>query len=187
VDNNSDFSLPESDSGKVNLSSNSYAVTNLPYNTTYYWRVMVWDSLDTPSNWTIGPSFNTPLHAFPSIDFEYSPQRPTVGEVVQFTDRSEVYGGSQKSSWTWTFENGDPPTSNSQNPTTTFTSIKGGGNGVSLQVCDNTPPAEGGPYCCSGSKRINVTFPLPRWKEVPPTIWAKKFFASLFQFFDNLF
>ena len=41
VDDNSNFSSPEDDSGKVQSSHNSYATPlgKLKYNTTYYWRL----------------------------------------------------------------------------------------------------------------------------------------------------
>ena len=162
VDNNSDFSSPEDNSGKVISSSNSYATPQgrLSYNTTYYWRVRVWDRDDLVSDWASGPSFTAPKHAYPSIDFSWTPQEPSVKEVVQFTDQSIVYGGSRKVAWLWTFQNGSPAGSNQQNATTTF--LSAGPKQVTLKVTDSDG------FACQGSKTINAQFPLPEYKEVPP-------------------
>ena len=160
VDNNSNFSSPEDDSGKVNSSSNSYVTPlgKLAYNTTYYWRLMVWDSKDLASSWISGPSFTTPKHAYPTIDFSWTPQEPSVDELVQFTDQSTVYGGATKVSWSWTFQDGNPSGSSKQNATTTFTST--GPKTVTLRVTDSDG------FSCPGQKTVNAQMPLPEWKEV---------------------
>jgi len=161
VDNNSNFSSPEVDSGKINSSSNSYTPqTGLNYNTTYYWRVMVWDSKGAQSLWSYGPSFTTPKHLWPTPDFTFSPEKPYLGQVVQFTDKSQAFGGTTIKSWDWTFQNGNPPSSTIQNPTTTFSSI--GKSKITLKVTDSSG------YSCSVSKSLRTTYPLPFWKEIPP-------------------
>jgi len=163
VDNNSNFSSPEIDSGKVASGSSEYAPINLSYNTTYFWRVMVWDSRDVSSVWAYGPSFTTPLHPYPSCDFEWSPQRPALGEVVDFTDKSLAYGGATIINWSWIFENGDPSSSSEQNASTTFIAWgTGNQNQVSLRVTDNDG------FSCSTSKLISFSLPLPWWKEIIP-------------------
>jgi hypothetical protein len=165
IDNNSNFSSPEVDTGKVLSSSQTFLLSRpfplLNWGTTYYWRLRVWDSHDTPStNWIYGPFFTTPSHSYPTIDFSWNPQNPAVGEVVQFTDGSTVYGGATKSSWYWTFQNGNPSSSTNQNPTTTFTST--GPNSVTLKVTDSNG------YWCESSQTVNLTYPLPTWKEIAP-------------------
>ena len=162
VDKNSNFNSPEDDSGKVTSSSNSYATIlgKLKYKTTYYWRVKVWDNHDAGSVWADGPSFTTPEHAYPSIDFSWAPQIPGVNEDVLFTDKSTVFGGASKTSWSWTFQNGSPATSNEQDPTVNFFSI--GEKLITLRVTDSDG------FSCSRSKTLNAEFPLPKWKEIAP-------------------
>lgn len=155
IDNNSDFSSPEIDSGKILSSSNSYAPINLSYNTTYYWQVMVWDSSDSSSGWIVGPVFSTPIHAYPGTDFDWTPQSPSVDELVQFTDQTTYYNGG--ASWSWDF--GDGGTSSLQNPTHSYSSA--GTHDVNLDACD-------GIGCCFITKQITVSLPLPEWKEIPP-------------------
>lgn len=159
------------DSGKVYSSSNSYATPpgRLSYNTTYYWRVRVWDQDNMTSTWAVGPSFTTPKHAYPTPDFTWSPEKPTIGEIVQFTDRSQAYGGARVTFWYWTFQDGDPSTSNLQNPQVKF--LSPGVKTVTLRVTDSDG------YSCTGQKRVNAQYPLPFWKEIHPGSWLKKFLA----------
>jgi hypothetical protein len=176
IDNNSNFSSPEVDTGKIQNSSYSFVLQSpyplLNWGTTYYWRLKIWDSKDNSSDWIYGSSFTTPSHSYPVIDFSWDPQRPIVGQVVKFTDNSIVYGGAKKSSWYWTFQNGNPSASTNQNPTTTFSSI--GGSTITLKVTDSSG------YSCTGSKTLQTTYPLPFFKEIPPIFFKiREFFASL--------
>ena len=179
VDNNSNFPSPEDDSGKVSSGSNSYATPlgKLSYNTTYYWQVRVWDTDDFESPWASGPSFTTPKHAYPTIDFSWAPEKPNAGELVQFTDQSTVFGGATKVSWSWTFQDGNPPSSSNQNATTTFTSA--GQKTVTLRVTDSDG------FSCQGQKTVNAQMPLPEWKEIPPFMWLRKLLASIGDAFSN--
>lgn len=161
IDNNSNFSSPEIDTGKIISSSNYYTnSTPLSYNTTFYWRLKVWDSKNASSDWIIAPSFTTPKHPYPFVDFEWSPQNPTVNEEVQFIDKSEVYGGATKVSWYWTFQDGSPPNSRLQNPVAKF--LSPGPKSVTLEVTDSDG------YSCTKQKIINLRLPLPKWKEIQP-------------------
>ncbi|XOB42001.1 MAG: PKD domain-containing protein [Candidatus Nealsonbacteria bacterium] len=162
VDNNSNFSKPEDDSGKVTSSSNSYATIlgKLKYNNTYYWRLKVWDNKGLDSNWISGPSFSTPTHACPEIDFSWSPFKPSVNEDVLFVDQSTVYGGTTKESWFWTFQDGSPASSTEQNPTAKFPST--GEKDITLRVTDSDG------FSCSRTKTLNSQLPLPIWKEIAP-------------------
>ncbi len=155
IDNNSNFSSPEVDSGKVMSSSNSYAALPgmLSYNTTYYWRLMVWDSNDLASVWILGPGFATPGHAYPTADFSWTPQNPLVNETTQFTDQSTVYGGTTKSSFYWVFQDGSPANSVLQNPLTEFLSV--GDKSVTFRVTDS------GGLSCQTQKTVNIRIPLP--------------------------
>ena len=165
VDNNSDFSFPEIDRDYPGLSYSSPTTSNqiatliseLAYSTTYYWRVKVYDSQDADSGWIKGSPFITKLHQYPDIDFDWSPQGPSIGEDVLFADQTSVYGGAAKSSWTWTFTDGNPINSSQQNPTIQF--ISNNEKQVTLQVTDSDS------YSCSRDKTINVQASLPGWKE----------------------
>jgi len=162
VDNNSDFTSPEKDSGKVISSSNSYAPIDLSYNTTYNWQLKVWDSKDTSSGWATGSSFTTPKNPYPRPDFSWSPENPRVNQFVQFTDLSQAFGGASISQWFWTFQDGNPSTSSSQNPKIKF--LSQGSKQVTLTVIDSSG------YSCS----LQKTVPVERisfwewWKEIIP-------------------
>jgi hypothetical protein len=164
ADNSIDFSSPEVNSGMVISSSNSYATSPgvLSWNTTYYWRLKVWDhhEQNPASVWILGSYFYTPVNAFPTIDFTWLPVNPTVDENTQFVDQSTVYGGALKSAWYWTFQNGSPATSTIQNAISKFTSA--GSKSITLKVTDSNG------YFCTGGKTLTTLLNLPEWKEIPP-------------------
>ncbi|GEM_PF-3259660 len=180
VDDNHDFSSPEVDSGKVYSSSNSYGTPHgaLSYNTTYYWRLKVWDSLDAESSWILGPSFTTPRHPYPTADFTWSPQTFFVNQIVQFTDQSQAFGGATIVSWFWSFQDGVPPTSNEQNPKVRF--VSPGEKTVTLSVEDSD-----GYGPCTTTKTINIRKPLPKWELLKRSIL--RFFADLIKLKKELF
>ena len=172
IDNNSDFSSPEIDrtqtgtwsDGDSNNQTVIVAVSpgsdQIGYNTTYYWRVKVWDSQGADSGWVSGSSFTTETHRYPSIDFNWSPTGPSQDEDVVFSDQSTVYGGSTKSAWAWVFTNGNPADSSQQNPTIQFTAD--GPKEVTLQVTDSDN------FSCQVSKSVGVQAELPGWQEILP-------------------
>jgi len=176
VDNNSDFSSPEVDRDYEDLSNpspttNSQTVSvvespgsdQIGYNTTYYWRVKVYDQYSADSGWVNGSSFTTETHRYPTISFSWDPTEPNQDEDVDFTDESTVYGGATKSSWAWTFEDGNPSSSTDQNPTIQFTN--GGQKDVVLSVTDSSG------FTCDNSASpevIDIEFPIPDWREVLP-------------------
>jgi len=134
---------------------------------TRYWQVRVkaaTGNLDW-SNFEEGPSFIIPSHAWPRCDFSWSPQQPSVDEIVSFTDQSTCYdtdGSCDSWSWTfpadWQFEVGSSATST--DPVGKFTTS--GGKTVTLTVTDSDG------FICSDSKSLNITLPLPEWKEISP-------------------
>lgn len=173
VDNNSDFSSLEVDGDYTGLSNPSPTTNNqvvtvvvspssgqIAYNTTYYWRVKVYDILGKDSGWVEGTSFTTDAHLYPNIDFVWVPNNPSVEEDVVFVDQSTIYGGATKSSWSWIFENGDPSSSTDQTPIIQFTST--GAKQVSLEVTDSDS------FSCSLVRTINSQTKLPEYKEVLP-------------------
>lgn len=161
ADNNSDFSSPEKDSGKVLSSSLQYAPSQISYGTTYYWRAKVWDSQDVAGAFAVGPSFGTALHQYPTPDFTWSPLNPGINENTNFTDTSQVYGGALKSSWSWTFQNGSPSSSTSQNPQNVKFSSLG-----SKQVSQRITDSDG--FSCQINKTVSISLPFPGWQEISP-------------------
>jgi hypothetical protein len=163
----------------------------LSWNTTYYWRLKVWDSQDTPStDWIVYPeSFTTASHSYPYPDFTLPPQNPAIGEVVTFTDKSKCYSSpgntedncstSGSISYLWDFGNGQFSTTKG-NATTTYTTT--GPKTVRLTIIDNslTPPDD-----CDTTRQVTIALPLPEYKEVPPTTWLEKFFAGIVNLFDG--
>jgi len=92
----------------------SPGVNELAYNTTYYWRVKVYDSgqvLDSAGNgsknsgwWypsasapggatltSPGDSFATEKHVYPTATFTFSPKKPSKGEEVRFKENATCY------------------------------------------------------------------------------------------------
>jgi len=173
-DDDSDPTDPIIDSGKTLGSANQYSVgpDQLSYDTPYYWWVRVWDNYDVASDLVQYNSvtdtdnddgnnltFTTYKHEFPDVDFSWSPQNPSQGEDVQFTDNSIVYGGATISSWQWTVpEDATIDDATISAPTITFGSS--GSQTVTLKVTDSDG------YYCSETKQININVALPEWKEV---------------------
>jgi hypothetical protein len=162
VSSNPGFGTPEADSGKVSSPSTSYAVPigRLSYDEAYYTRVMVWDSQDIASAWTDGPSFATPRHQYPSVNFTWSPSSPAQGENVQFNDASSAFGGATIQTRSWAFTDGNPATSVIANPVVQFTSR--GQKAATLTVTDSDG------FSCPLSQNVGIQFRLPRWREVLP-------------------
>lgn len=173
VDDNPNFTSIDHDSGKVEnneIPAYTTFMTDgkggvLQFNKTYYWRVKVWDKKGGESNWIQAPSSQTlvtPLHAYPDPDFTFEPKRPRELQSVQLTDQS--YSPVQIVRWSWTFQDGNPPTSTKQNPTVIFETP--GKKKVTLTVWDSDN------YSCSGgekgTKEINVGIFAPTWKEIIP-------------------
>ncbi|HEB13545.1 MAG TPA: PKD domain-containing protein, partial [candidate division CPR3 bacterium] len=157
VDTNAGFSPPEIDSDKVDSSSTSYVPVGLSYDTRYWWRVMVWDEADTPSAWAVGSSFTTPVHAYPTTDFSWSPTFPSAEEEVQFTDQTIFASGSSGSSWSWDF--GDTGSSTETDPVHIYADIDS--YTVQLIVSDDVGS-------CTSSQELGVSVPLPEWLEISP-------------------
>jgi hypothetical protein len=160
VDNDGDFSSPVDDTGKVATLSASYVTlaTKLAYNTTYHWRVKVWDDKGNSSSWVNGPDFSTPLHSYPVIDFDWIPTVPKATEEITYTDNSRVFGGATVASRSWVIEGAVPHTSAAAKVVVIY-GIKGDYAGT-LTVTDSNG------YSCSLKKDINVKSSLPDWEEL---------------------
>ncbi|MEK7151306.1 MAG: PKD domain-containing protein [Patescibacteria group bacterium] len=161
VDDQASFQNPELDSGKVLSNGTSYFATPLQFNVTYRVRVRVWDSSDVASPWVVSQSWKTPAHAYPAVDFTWSPLlNPSAKQSIQFTDLSVFYDGTGvgQRGWSWLF--GDAGTSNVQNPSHTYN------NFGSYNITETVTDKDG--FSCSLSKPINIERPIPAWKEVSP-------------------
>lgn len=135
---------------------------NLHFGKSYSWQVRVKDEADNWSDWSEIKNFETRPHAYPWIDFETQPTKPTYGILVKFLDRSETFGGTTKSSWYWQFEGGNPTTSSLADPIVRFFSLFQ--KNVSLRVWDSDG------FSCQRAKSIFIGLPLPWWKEIAPSI-----------------
>lgn len=168
---NRDFSGLSNPSPTTNEQQVSIAVSpgtnQLGYNTTYYWRVKVYDNQGKDSGWVDGLSFNTEAHRWPKCDFEWLPLSPSAKEDVQFTDKSVCRGLGDVvvpcASWKWTMPSVTyvSGTDTTQNPIVQFLTNLTGAT-IKLEVRDpdgNT---------CPCTRSINVNLPLPKWKEVTP-------------------
>ncbi len=146
-------------------------VDKIVYNTPYYWWVRVWDDEGANSGWISGPSFRTANHAWPWPDFTHSPQSPSVGQVVNFTDISTCYDAANNSYscknnasniYRWEFGDGTP-SSSVRGDTTHAYSSPSPGYTVQLSVTDDLGTCSG-----RGDSPVRVALPSPRWQEVPP-------------------
>jgi len=173
IDDNPSFSSVDDDSCSPapgtcspGHNSDSYTTTRgrLEYNTTYYWRVKVWDQRGAESEWSEIDSFATTPHQWPAVNFVWTPARPSIEEYAQFWDQSQVFviGGDpgEITRWQWLFTNGDPSRSNEQNPESRF--LTPGLHNVTLTVRDQDN------FECEVTKQVPVTPPLPSWREIPP-------------------
>ena len=177
IDNNSNFSSPEINRNYTGLSNPSPTTNNqiaivavspgadqIGYNTTYYWRVRVYDTAGTNSGWVSGTSFVTEPHLYPLVDFNWAPLDPSQEEDILFADQTTCYGVGNNpvscTGWSWTFQDGNPATSNQQNPTIQF--VSSGSKDIGLETTD----ASG--FSCLDSKNLEVEIKLPDWKEILP-------------------
>lgn len=148
----------------------------LAFNETYEARVMVRDMSGNWSPWRNmsicngpgcqggGNRWQTPLHAYPQVDFNWSPLNPPVNRPVQFTDETTFALGSTARAWRWTFNGGTPSSSLLQSPPL-ITYAASGSYQQTLEVRDDAVPA--GQYCFI-SNELTVQRPIPIWKEVAP-------------------
>lgn len=187
IDDNSDFSSLAIDAACTPLCGSQIYNTpsGLLYNTTYYWRVRVWDNTNMRSNWSVGPSFTTRLHAAPQPSFTYLPQEPTKGEVVELIDGSTCYdsfnnpyscktNNSIRYEWDFNVPSGIDCDSGVGSPSpcrgdqrTSYDAV--GLYTVLLRVTDELSASEIPPRGrCETTRTFTVSIPLPGWREISP-------------------
>ena len=84
------------------------------------------------------------------------------GSMLYLEDESSASEDSELSTWTWTFEDGTPATSTSQNPSVKFTLVDSDTGLIDLGIEDVVGRTDSVNY------QVNVTIPLPEWQEAPP-------------------
>ena len=145
----------------------------LDWDERYWWHVKVRDSNGNWSDWSSPKQSETDSHASPWVDFTWEPPEPTQGEIVEFIDQTEPFGGASIESWLWTIKPPgigvfvDSTTNASQNPHIIFSTIN---NTVRLEVTDSDN------YSCYNEKEVIVQLPLPEYKEIAPITWLKNIF-----------
>jgi hypothetical protein len=189
VDGDASFATPKFNY-VVNSPSTSYAldlddsdwISELAWNTTYFWRVRVKDSYGNWSEWMTPDEFKTPFHAYPYPEFEWVPEDPNQGEAVLFDpDSSQAYGGAEVSQYLWTIAEGEgefveDTDSSSRYPYVSFSATD---NKMRLRITDSDG------YSCQGqAEDITAELPLPEYEEAVPIGWLKIFLATIANFFD---
>ncbi|HRZ50415.1 MAG TPA: hypothetical protein P5080_00300 [Candidatus Paceibacterota bacterium] len=160
VDDDSDFSSPADDTGKIATSSTSYVTlaSSLAYNTTYHWRLKVWDDKGNDSGWINGSDFTTPLHSYPAVDFDFVPGRIKVWEAITYDDQTQVFGGATIVARSWEIEGANPSTSVAESPVVLY-NVKGDYT-TKLTVTDSNG------YTCSLEEEVTVKSSIPDWEEI---------------------
>ncbi|MDP3954078.1 MAG: PKD domain-containing protein [bacterium] len=156
------------DSGKQASNTASHAVSppgifppgTLSYATTYRAQVWVWDSTDSQSSPANSPSWATPAHAYPDVDFSWSPFNPSVNQTVQFIDETVFSDGSSDASRQWLWNFGDGATSTLKNPTHTY-----GAENI-FNVVLTATDASG--FQCNSGILVGASGVIPIWIEVAP-------------------
>lgn len=135
-------------------------LAQLAWGAAYYWKVRVRDEEGGWSDWSVTDSFTMPAHAYPKPDFSWIPLSPIPGEPVAFTNETTFYNG--ESSYSWTFQDGDPDTFIEKDPPP-VTFSPAGDKQVTLTATDSA-----GYSCPPREYTIIVSFHLPTWREITP-------------------
>lgn len=143
----------------------------LPANESYYAKLYVEDKVGASSE--TQRNFYVRREAIADFECSLKPEegwqvcgdnfRVSEGEIAYFRDTSSVSeGATSVSSWSWTFTDGIPSTSNLQNPSASFEEVDAVSGTVKLEITDNVGRTD------SRSYQVSITVPLPEWREVPP-------------------
>jgi hypothetical protein len=204
TDNVRDNGDPYYDSGKVTNSLNQFTCPsstntvpcNLDYDTSYYFWVQLWDSVDQPKGWiqfdtnesghvltdnedyndTNSPdpnlTFTTYRHEFPEPSFTWSPTDIVIGEEVYFEGEAQYY--------TDAFPDSNPQTCTDATcdftwSTTLGSDISNATNSTTTIIFTQSSIGSvilnvevPGGYNCDGAQTVSVEFETPIWQEVKP-------------------
>ncbi|TSC74812.1 MAG: hypothetical protein G01um101444_165, partial [Parcubacteria group bacterium Gr01-1014_44] len=166
IDDNAAFNSPEMDSGRKSSGGTAYSSGPgiLQFNKTYQARVKVWDSQGKESAWANSAAWSTPKHAYPQVDFTWSPTSPAVKQSVRFTDGTTFYDGGGRKLRDWAF--GDGVSSSTDSTTVSHAYLKVGNYTVNLIATDSDG------FTCAYSpapgQALIIKQAIPVWKEVPP-------------------
>jgi hypothetical protein len=184
---------------KGNTSSTSwspactYTCNISPYNNiafgggTYYGQVEARNLGGEWSGWA-SSAFTTYIHAYPYADFlcdgiNCAGMEIDEEVVVSLTNNSTTYDGVLGCSW-------DLPAiaevleGNPLSDCTLKVKFSAPAPGQREQNITFTV-TDSNNYSCSATKTVTIQFPLPEYKEVPPIIWLKNFFAGIVEFFNG--
>jgi hypothetical protein len=172
-------------------------LSQLAWNTTYYWKVRVKDSGSGKwSSWSSIDSFTMPAHAAPYVNFSWCPTYPAVYQSTQFcsvteagvcdaatcappTDETECYDAAGNvvncANWSWVFTDATSPLdstppaeiSGSTSEYQNPREIKFQSSGSKNVTLTVTDSAPTS-YQCTKTLPVNLGLPLPHWKEIPP-------------------
>ncbi len=144
---------------------------DLNFNTTYWWRLKVWDSGGVESDWIDSPStFSTDTHRWPNAKFTPDITNPPAGVEVTFMDESTCYDavGSYNceslvaTSYIWDFDyTGVMDVDSTAKGTVTYTYSIQGDYIVRLEVADVIG-------MCPYQYPLTSKLPLPKWEEIAP-------------------
>ncbi|MBT9150627.1 MAG: hypothetical protein DDT40_00800 [candidate division WS2 bacterium] len=127
-------------------------------------------------------AFTTYKNAFPHADFlcdgaNCAGRKIDEKVVVSLTNNSTIHAGVPSCSWVL--------------PTIAHVVTGNPVSDCNLRVRFSAPPpgqrnqnitftvTDSGPYSCSTTRTVEIRFPLPEYKEVPPIVWLKNFFARI--------
>ena len=159
--------------------------TQLFWNYNYYWRVRVRDDQNNWSVFSDTKTFTTPLHAYPDPEFfcngfsDCSTLKASEDEIVTLTDESDWHEFPAGNCF-WVLpasvivEPGYDETSDCEIKVRfTF----GADQNIGFIATD------GDGNSCSLEKTVNISLPLPKWKEVPPFGWLRNSWSAFRRFF----
>lgn len=157
------------DTDKIQSDSNTYRVSappnGLDYNTTYYWRIKVWDTTDLASDWATS-SFTT-LEKKPIVDFTWNPLSPNINQEVEFINNTDTEGVSGLFQFYWYF--GEDPNYGTPSSTVTYDVSSTATSSFKTSGSYNITLSESNSKCTK-IKTLNVNAPLPKWREILPKI-----------------
>jgi hypothetical protein len=160
---NSPFSVNATTSSTsyiLDLEGSAWNGEQLNWGGTYYWRVKATNIAGSSSAWADGSFTIDRTHGSPWAKASFSPQQILPERPITFDASESVVYNASTPTYYWTFEGGDPATSEDVdevvvfNTESDFTTV--------LRVTDGTG------YYCEKSADVNVIPFNPIWRDVSP-------------------